>query len=86
MRLKMSFFGFFTCSMFLSRAFEPPLFILLVLSIGVWKAVCKQLEGTPQGAALIATLPWRSRTFFWAFGTILFFYVLVNVNNIVLGR
>lgn len=85
-RLKMSFIGFFVCSMFLSRAFEPPLFILLVISIGVWNAVCRQLRGTPQGTALAATLPWRSRTFFWAIGTILFFYVLVNVNNILLGR
>ena len=86
MRVRMSFVGFFICSMFLSRAFEPQLFILLVISIGVWNAVCKQLQGTPQGVALAATLPWRSRTFFWAMGTILFFYVLVNVNNIMLGR
>ncbi len=85
-RAKMSFIGFFVCSMFLSRAFEPQLFILLVISIGIWNAVCKQLQGTPQGVALAATLPWRSRTFFWAIGTILFFYVLVNVNNILLGR
>ena len=85
-RVKMSFIGFFVCSMFLSRAFEPQLFILLVISIGVWNAVCKQLQGTPQGIALAATMPWRSRTFFWAIGTILFFYVLVNFNNIMLGR
>ncbi len=85
-RVKMSFIGFFVCSMFLSRAFEPQLFILLVISIGVWNAVCKQLQGTAQGVALAATMPWRSRTFFWAIGTILFFYVLVNVNNIMLGR
>jgi putative inorganic carbon (HCO3(-)) transporter len=85
-RMRTAFFGFFTCSMFLSRAFEPPLFILLVLCIGVWHAVCEQRKGTPEGAALAAPLLWRARTLKLALLTIAGFYILVNVQNVLLGR
>lgn len=85
-RLRTAFFGFFTCSMFLSRAFEPPLFIMLVFCIGVWHAVCQQLKGTPEGAALAAPIAWRLRTVWVVLGSIAAVYVVVVYKTLTLGR
>ena len=85
-RLKSSFFGFFTCGMFLSRAFEPPIFILLIFCVAAWHAVKVQLKGTPAGDALAAPMPWRSTTVLMMFVTIFAVWAVVVTKTVMVGR
>lgn len=85
-RLRTSIFGFFTCGMFLSRAFEPPLFILLIFCLGVWHAAKIRVAGTPAAKELAAPMLWRGRTVLMMFITIMAVWSVVVVKTMTVGR
>lgn len=85
-RLRTSIFGFFTCGMFLSRAFEPPLFILLIICLGVWHAAKLRVAGTPAAKELAAPMLWRGRTVLMMFITIMAVWSVVVIKTMTVGR
>lgn len=85
-RLRTSIFGFFTCGMFLSRAFEPPLFILLILCLGVWHAGKMQVSNTPAAKELAAPMLWRGRTVLLMFISIMAIWSIVMIKTMTVGR
>lgn len=85
-RLRTSIFGLLTCGMFLSRAFEPPLYILLILCLGAWHAAQLQQRGTPAGQQLSAPMPWRAHTLLFMVISIVAVWVIVVAKTLSVGR
>jgi O-antigen ligase len=77
--LRTSLLGFMTCAWFLSRTYEPGLFILLALCIS--SVHCAQLHSTNEWAAVHRPVPWRMVTTFVTIGSIGLVYLVVLLQN-----
>jgi putative inorganic carbon (HCO3(-)) transporter len=84
--LRISMFGLFTCGLFLSRAFEPPLYFLLIFCIAAWHAACLKLAGTPAGKTLASPMPWRKNTSWFELVSIAIVWVIVVAKTLTTGR
>lgn len=85
MALRSSMLGFFTCAFFLSRSYEPGLFILLSLALAAWYSAREHVEpaAIPQ---LMAPIAWKRTALIVAAGSILTIYLIVIVKNLTIGR
>jgi len=79
--LKLAVAGFFTCSMFLSRAFEPPLFIMLGLAIGTLHATAGAEADPAKLSAMRQTVNWKMVVPFIMIATILAIHVFVFIQT-----
>lgn len=83
--LRSSMVGFFTCAFFLSRAYEPQLFILLSLALGAWFSA-RQALAQPAVDKLFAPVRWRLPSVAIAFASILLIYIIIVIKNALVGR
>lgn len=83
--LRTALVGFFTCAMFLSRAYHPPLYILLSFSIGAWYCT-KQIVKGPAAEPFAKPVNWKGTSAWLTFGSILFFWVIVVVKTATTGK
>lgn len=77
--LRASLFGFLTCAIFLSRAYEPGLFILLALCICC--VHCARLHTDPDWTPVLRPVNWRLATTIVTIGSIGLVYVVVLMQN-----
>lgn len=83
--LRTSMLGFFTCAAFLSRAYEPGLFILLGLVVSAWYCARAELASERQ-ADLMAPVKWRGATALALVFSIVAVYFVVTIKNATIGR
>ena len=83
--LRTAMLGFFTCAFFLSRAYEPGLFILL--GIAVSAAYCARVSvPADRLAQLDAPITWRKPAFIAMVLSIVVIYFIVTIKNATVGR
>jgi len=83
--LRTALVGFFTCAVFLSRAYHPPVYILLAFAIGA--AYCaREYLPAAVGGRPPEPLAWRATTFWLEVGTIFFIYVIVVLKTATTGK
>ena len=83
--LRTAMLGFFTCAVFLSRAYEPGLFILL--GIAVSAAYCARSDiPADRLAQFDEPIRWRATTAIAVVCSIIAIYFIVTVKNATVGR
>ena len=83
--LRTAMLGFFTCAVFLSRAYEPGLFILL--GIAVSAAYCARSDiPADRLAQFDAPIRWRAAAAITLVCSIIAIYFIVTVKNATVGR
>lgn len=77
--LRLSLFGFLTCALFLSRTYQPMLYILLGLCIAAWHCA----ERTWRDDATLEVLPvrWQAATAGAMIASIAVIYLIVRLQN-----
>lgn len=83
--LRTGLVGFFTCAVFLSRAYHPPVYILLAFAIGAAYCSREYLPGAVKGRQP-GPLAWRATTFWLEVGSIFFIYVIVVLKTLTTGK
>lgn len=84
--LRAAFVAFMVCAWFLSRTYQPGLYVLLALCIAVWHCD-RQHEGSAGpvpavAAASAAAMPWRQSTVLLMVATIAVVYAFVLSHNL----
>lgn len=82
--LRTALVGFFTCAMFLSRAYHPPLYILMAFSLSAWYCTQRKFKG-PVAQRLARPVDWKGTTFWLEIGSIAAFWVIVVVKLATTG-
>ncbi len=83
--MRTSLIGFLTCSFFLSRSYEPGLFIALALAYAAWFSA-RESVAPDSVAKLMAPVKWRAAAFTLLVVSIFAIYVIVVVKNATIGR
>ncbi|RZL03740.1 MAG: hypothetical protein EOP36_03275 [Rubrivivax sp.] len=83
--MRSALLGFFTCALFLSRVYEPPLYILLSLCMATIYCGQQSIAGSkvPQ---LKEPIIWRKHTFLFEVLSIIVIFVVVVVKNATVGK
>lgn len=83
--MRSALLGFFTCALFLSRVYEPGLYILLSLSIATVYCAEQSIAGkaTPQFQQPIL---WRKHTFIFEILSIIVIFIVVTLKNATVGK
>lgn len=83
--LRSAFVAFMVCAWFLSRTYQPGLYVLLALCIAVWHCDSTHADVTPSGApddASSAGVPWRQTTAVMMIASIATVYAFVFSHNL----
>lgn len=80
--LRAALLGFLACAWFLSRTFQPLLYLLLALCFGAAWALRRGLAEAP-GAATVSGPPWFARTIAATFGSVALVYLFVFAQRFV---
>lgn len=83
--LRTAMVGFFTCAMFLSRAYHPPLYILMSLGIGAWYCT-KQIVTGPAAVPFAQPVKWKGTAAWITVLSIIFFWAIVVVKTATTGK
>jgi O-antigen ligase len=79
--LRAALLGFLACAWFLSRTFQPLLYLLLALCFSTAWVLRRSLADAP-GAAPVATPPWVVRTVGATFGSVALVYTFVVAERL----
>lgn len=77
--LRLSLLGFLTCALFLSRTYQPTLYILLALCLAVGH--CAQLKAAPEVLAAMPRTRWVGTTIKIMVLSIILIYIVVRFQN-----
>lgn len=84
--LRSSLLGFLTCAFFLSKAYDPLLYLLLGCCAALYSVSAKSVEGGVGGIAGFGRVPWRGTTLWIEFGSIFLIYLIVIVKTATVGK
>jgi O-antigen ligase len=80
--LRLSLLGFLTCALFLSRTYQPTLYVLLALCVAAWHCGQKAAAREPGSAPATVQAPaWAGTTLRVLFASIAIIYVIVRFQN-----
>lgn len=77
--LRLSLLGFMTCALFLSRTYQPTLYVLLALCIASWH--CAQRAAEPAAVAAQPPVLWVGATIRVIIASIAIIYLIVRFQN-----
>ncbi|HET9032654.1 MAG TPA: O-antigen ligase family protein [Dokdonella sp.] len=77
--LRLSLLGFLTCALFLSRTYQPTLYILLGLCIASWH--CAEKTWSDETETPMPAVPWIASTIGTMIASIIIIYMIVRFQN-----
>ncbi|HJT97411.1 MAG TPA: O-antigen ligase family protein [Rhodanobacteraceae bacterium] len=80
--LRISMIGFLVCAWFLSRTYQPVLFLLIALCIAI--SYCAHRTAAPDDAGWPAPARWPSTTVKLMLASIVLIYLIVRLQNVLL--